>query len=230
MALILQIDTATDNAGVCLSREGIPLAQLANADQKSHASFVQPAVQAVMEQAGYPLSALDAVAVTSGPGSYTGLRVGLSSAKGLCFALNKPLIMVNTLEVIAAAQVTVTGNSGNNLICPMIDARRMEVFTALYNYDLQEVMPPAALVLDEHSFAAELAYHKIVFCGNGSLKWESLITNTNAVFSAVQHEAKDLALLAWKAFQEQRFADLAYSEPFYLKEFFTPVKHTLKGV
>lgn len=228
MALILQIDTATDNAGVCLSREGIPLAQLANADQKSHASFVQPAIQHIMTEAGYTLGDVDAIAVTSGPGSYTGLRVGLSSAKGLCFALNKPLIMVNTLEVIASAQLTHLSDEA--LICPMIDARRMEVFTALYDRHLQAVMPPAALILDENSFAAELANQPIIFCGNGSSKWQPLITNTNAIFSNTLPGAETLAVLAWKAFQQDDFADLAYSEPFYLKEFFTPVKATLKGV
>lgn len=230
MALILQIDTATDNAGVCLSREGVPLASLANADQKSHASFVQPAIQQVMAAANYPLTAVDAIAVTSGPGSYTGLRVGLSSAKGLCFALNKPLIMVNTLEVIAAAQLAVSLPSDKALICPMIDARRMEVFTALYDCNLQAVLPPAALILDENSFAAELANQPIVFCGNGSSKWQPLITNTNAVFSNTLPGAETLAVLAWNAFKQGDFADLAYSEPFYLKEFFTPIKATLKGV
>lgn len=230
MGLILQIDTATEIACVCLSRNGVLLGQLANTEQKSHASFVQPAILELMQQTELELHQLDAVAVTAGPGSYTGLRVGLSSAKGLCFALQKPLIMLNTLEVMAAAQVTVTPPAGNVLLCPMIDARRMEVFTALYNKDLQELAPPSALILNEQSFAAELTDNTIVFFGSGSAKWQQLIQHPHAVFSTVQHQAEGMSLLAWKAFQDKRFADLAYSEPLYVKEFFTPVKPTLKGV
>ncbi|GGH77212.1 tRNA threonylcarbamoyladenosine biosynthesis protein TsaB [Filimonas zeae] len=230
MGLILKIDTATEIACVCLSRNGILLDQLANTEQKSHASFVQPAIAQLMQQTGYQLEQLDAIAVTAGPGSYTGLRVGLSSAKGLCFALQKPLIMLNTLEVMAAAQVTVTPPENNVLLCPMIDARRMEVFTALYNKDLHELMPPMALILDEHSFADTLAANTMVFFGSGSSKWQQLIQHPNAQFSTVQHQAEGMTALAWKAFQDKRFANLAYSEPLYVKEFFTPVKPTLKGV
>lgn len=230
MALILNIDTATENAGVCLSLDGRPLFQLENKDQKSHASFVQPAVKSVMEETGYELKQLAAIAVTSGPGSYTGLRVGLSSAKGLCFALNKPLLLINTLEVMAAAQLNSGIATGGNLICPMIDARRMEVFTGIFNTDLQEVMAPAAMILDAQSFQEQLTDNTIVFCGNGSSKWQPLCGHPHAIFSNVTHEAKDIAMLAEKAFEAKRFSNLAYSEPFYLKEFFTPVKPTLKGV
>ncbi|BAV09206.1 tRNA (adenosine(37)-N6)-threonylcarbamoyltransferase complex dimerization subunit type 1 TsaB [Filimonas lacunae] len=230
MGLILNIDTATENAGVCLAKAGVSLAQLENKDQKSHASFLQPAIKTLMEDAGFQLSDLDAIAVTAGPGSYTGLRVGLSSAKGLCFALNKPLLLLNTLEVMATAYLSAHAEAADTFICPMIDARRMEVFTALYNTELQEVTAPAAMILDANNFEKELANHKIVFCGNGSPKWQPLVTSTHAVFSTVQHKARHLAILSWKAFEEKRFSDLAYSEPLYIKEFFTPGKPTLKGV
>ncbi len=228
MAFLLNIDTATEHAGVCLSNNGEILAIMESVDPKNHASFVQPAIQQVMAQAGQPLTAIDAVAVTGGPGSYTGLRVGLSTAKGLCFALKKPLIMVNTLEVMAFAVISETGAQTvaaypNQLYCPMIDARRMEVFTALYNSKLQSYLPPTAMVLDENSFIDDLKDNIIVFSGSGSEKGR-IITAPNAQFSSVHYNTAHLAALAEKAYKASLFVDIAYSEPFYLKEFYKHVK------
>lgn len=222
MALLLNIDTATEQASVCLSNGPLVIAEAYNTDQKSHASFLQPAIQQLTETSGYPLSAIEAVAVTAGPGSYTGLRVGLSSAKGLCYALNKPLILINTLKLMAYAareQYEQENSSNGVLFCPMIDARRMEVFTALYNHQLEPLIAPAAVILDPDSFKEFTEHQIVVFSGSGSTKFKSLLNGT-AVFSNVTCHARHLAALADEAFGQAAFSDLAYSEPLYLKEFF----------
>ena len=227
MALLLNIDTATEQASVCLSDGAVVLAEAYNTDQKSHASFLQPAIQQLVTESGHSLSTIEAVAVTAGPGSYTGLRVGLSSAKGLCYALNKPLIMINTLELMAYAACeayTATGQEVDEkvLFCPMIDARRMEVFTALYNHRLEPLIAPAAVILNPDSFKEFTDHQIVVFSGSGSSKFKPLISGT-AVFSEVICHAGHLAVLAAEAFKHAAFTNLAYSEPFYLKEFFSLV-------
>ncbi len=228
MPLILHIDTATESSIVCLSDDGKIIAVEENHDQKNHAAFVQPAIEKIFHSVQYSLKDIDAVAVTVGPGSYTGLRVGMASAKGLCYALNKPLILINTLEVMAEAVIRdinkKIGIDANILFCPMIDARRMEVFTALYDAALKPYLQPSAMVIDEKSFENELSKHKIIFSGGGSSKMEKLICHENAIFSAVKQSAEDLNVLSFKAFNEKQFADFAYSEPLYLKEFFDQSK------
>lgn len=244
MPLLLNIDTATNQASVCLSKGKEVLAIKHNADQKNHASFIQSAIKELMFSAGFDLSQVHAIAVTAGPGSYTGLRVGLATAKGLCYALKKPLILINTLEVLALAAISeqqtekyeVRSTSvepstmnqepkaGNLLFCPMIDARRMEVFTALYDDLLQPVLAPTAMILNEESFADELATSQIIFSGDGHLKMRQLTQNSNAFFSNATHDAGHLAVLAADAYAQSRFANIAYSSPFYLKEFFTAAK------
>jgi tRNA threonylcarbamoyladenosine biosynthesis protein TsaB len=229
MPLLLDIDTATGHASVCLSKGDVVLGMIESTEQKNHASFVQPAISELMAGAGYTLNALDGIAVTAGPGSYTGLRVGLASAKGICYALNKPLILINTLEVMAQAVVSrETSIDPSTLICPLIDARRMEVFTALYDSSLHEIEPPHALVVDENSFAAVLKVQSVVFSGSGHAKLQEIIVSPAAIFSAVQHHAGDLAVRALKAYQSKLFADLAYSEPLYVKEFFNPPAKAIK--
>jgi tRNA threonylcarbamoyladenosine biosynthesis protein TsaB len=229
MPLLLNIDTATGHASVCLSKGDVVLGMIERTEQKNHASFVQPAISELMAGAGYTLNALDGIAVTAGPGSYTGLRVGLASAKGICYALNKPLILINTLEVMAQAVVSrETSIDPSTLICPLIDARRMEVFTALYDSSLHEIEPPHALVVDENSFAAVLKVQSVVFSGSGHAKLKEIIVSPAAIFSAVQHHAGDLAVRALKAYQSKLFADLAYSEPLYVKEFFNPPAKAIK--
>jgi tRNA threonylcarbamoyladenosine biosynthesis protein TsaB len=229
MPLLLDIDTATGHASVCLSKGDVVLGMIESTEQKNHASFVQPAISELMAGAGYTLNALDGIAVTAGPGSYTGLRVGLASAKGICYALNKPLILINTLEVMAQAVVSrETSIDPSTLICPLIDARRMEVFTALYDSSLHEIEPPHALVVDENSFAAVLKVQSVVFSGSGHAKLKDIIVSPAAIFSAVQHHAGDLAVRALKAYQSKLFADLAYSEPLYVKEFFNPPAKAIK--
>lgn len=218
MALIVNIDTATETAHVSIAEDGKILHSLINDVQKDHAAFLQPALEQLIKNTGIGFSDIDAVAFTAGPGSYTGLRVGMASAKGLCYALNKPLIAISTLKVMAKAAVE-QGDDSSVLFCPMIDARRMEVFTAIYNNALTEVLPPCALVLDENSYFNYLQKNKIVFFGNGMQKWRATIQNNHALFTQVINLPVALAALSYEYFQKTEFADLAYAEPFYIKEF-----------
>jgi tRNA threonylcarbamoyladenosine biosynthesis protein TsaB len=225
MALILNIDTATEHASVCLSKDAQLVAIEENPNQKDHASFIQPAIKKMLSAVSIQLSAIDAIAVSNGPGSYTGLRVGLSTAKGLCYALNKPLILLNTLEVIAFAAIAEQKLSTihyqpSTLFCPMIDARRMEVFTALYDENLNNILPPTAMILDENSFADQIQSHQIIFSGSGSIKFQKLMQHSNAIFSHTKHDACHMQTIAEKLYSLKNFADVAYSEPFYLKEFY----------
>ncbi len=227
MPLVLYIDTATEHASVCLGRDGETIALRESHEQKNHASFIQPVIKELLSSASIDPLTLDAIAVTAGPGSYTGLRVGLASAKGLCYAWKKPLILLNTLEVMAQALLSEAKDIPgfqNMLFCPMIDARRMEVFTALYDADLQAIQPASAMILNELSFANELSSHKIIFGGSGSIKMKEIVRHANVILSHAQHTASHMLSLAEQAFAKAEFADIAYAEPFYLKEFFTPFK------
>jgi tRNA threonylcarbamoyladenosine biosynthesis protein TsaB len=224
MALILNIDTCSDEAFVSLSLNGEVLATEINRDQKNHAAFLQPAIQLLMKSSNRSLEDVDAIAVISGPGSYTGLRVGLASAKGLCYALNKPLIFVNTLYIMAFAAIKQyarhSGEDLPRLFCPMIDARRMEVFTCLYNSGLKLIQPPQAMILDELSFLEYIDNQTVLFFGNGSSKLQPLIKSERALFGNVQYSSEDMAVLSFEAYQSKSFQDLAYSTPDYIKDFF----------
>lgn len=226
MALILNIDTATEHASVCIVQDGNILAIEESHEQKNHGSFLQPAIKSICSSINIPLSSIDAIAVTQGPGSYTGLRVGMASAKGLCYALNKPLILLNTLEVMASASITNSSKfripNSKLLFCPMIDARRMEVFTAIYDKSLEMVLPPTAMILNETSFANELLESTIFFSGNGMNKLQNILQSANAQYIEMVYNAANMINLSEKKFLQKQFADLAYSEPFYLKEFFSP--------
>lgn len=220
MSLTLNIATALDPASICLSENGVSIGFARNENPHNHGGWPHEAIAGLMKEAQLEMTALDAIAVTIGPGSYTGLRVGLATAKGLCFALKIPLIAVNTLEVIAHSVFP----GEENLICPMIDARRQEVFTAVYNNVMEEKMPACAMVLTSSSFENELKNGPVLFCGEGAKKWQEMNTNSNAQFDFKKLDAKQLAHLAYKYFQKQAFADLAYTEPLYLKEFYTGQK------
>lgn len=220
MSYFLNIDTATEQASVCLSEDDRILDMQISADQKNHASFLQPAIQKLLQKTGIQLSEIDAVTVTGGPGSYTGLRVGLASAKGICFTLNKPLIIINTLEVMATAAKEGESKEDKFLICPMIDARRMEVFTAVYNQSLQPLMEPQPMIIDQHSFAELLEKQPILFFGSGAEKLKGILSHPNVRFKNGHHHAGHLGQLALKPFADQSFADIAYSEPLYLKAFY----------
>ena len=219
MSLILNIDTATESAQVSFAKDGVVLQSLQNELQKDHAAFLQTAIQQLAESAAIKLTDIDAVAVTAGPGSYTGLRVGMSGAKGLCYALNKPLIAINTLEVLTVAAIQQSTINGATLYCPMIDARRMEVFTALYDHTLTITLHPCAMVLNESSFNDQLAQNKIIFFGSGAAKWQTVCKHSNASFAVVSNLQVAMANLSYAYFKKKQFANLAYSEPYYLKEF-----------
>lgn len=199
--------------------DGEPILFDSNENQKDHAAWLHAAIQRGIATTGLTMKDLDAIAISIGPGSYTGLRVGLSTAKGFSFALNIPLITVNTLEMMAHA-VTEAGD----LICPMIDARRMEIFTALYDKNLQETAKPSAMILDSNSFSDLLDEKVIIFTGNGTEKFKKLVNHTHAVFNNSIATAKDMVSIAEKKYVEKTFADLAYVEPLYIKEFHTTMK------
>lgn len=203
------------------------MGQLETFEQKNHASFVQVAIQSLSAKQGARLSTLDAVCVSAGPGSYTGIRVGLATAKGICYALNKPLIMVNTLEMMAYSVLAAASNGllslpEEALLCPMIDARRMEVFTALYTPEMNEIQVPQARILEPGCFDTILDRQPVLFFGSGHEKLKNIVTHPAALFSGHRHQAADLKVPALKKYYAGEFSDLAYSEPLYVKEFFQP--------
>ena len=223
MSLILNIDTAIDTAYVSIAKDGMVLQHVCNNDQKGHAAFLQPAIQALAKSTGLSLNKLDAIAVTGGPGSYTGLRVGMASAKGICYALNKPLIIIGTLDVLAYAVIRESSNKkidAGTLYCPMIDARRMEVFMAVYDAAYNIVLPAATLLLNLQSFANVLLKNKIIFFGNGASKWQQICTDKQAIFYKPDINYLYMSALSHIKYDNNSFSDLAYSEPSYLKEFY----------
>jgi tRNA threonylcarbamoyladenosine biosynthesis protein TsaB len=219
MATILQIETATSVCSVALSINGDTMALKELAAQNIHASSLTLFIEEVMGQAKLKYADLDAIAVSKGPGSYTGLRIGVSTAKGLCFALDKPLIGINTLEMMAKGFLTQHPHYGG-LVCPMIDARRMEVFTAVFDSKLNVVEPVHAKIVDEKSFILELNQHYTTFIGDGAAKCKLVLANMNAHFSEENYNsATYMSSLAAQAFEKDQFEDVAYFEPFYLKDF-----------
>ena len=226
MAIILNIDTALDNGCISLSENEKGLSYAINGTAKDHATWIQPAIYKLIKESGIKMSDLSAIGVCIGPGSYTGLRIGLSTAKGLCFALKIPLIAINTLETIASSAMNdiQTENldfTSDLLICPMIDARRMEVFTAVYDSSVEEIYEPHSRILDALSFDELLERQKMLFLGNGSLKFQQICQNANAIFKKLALNPFALSELTYKNFIGNNFATLAYAEPLYLKEFFT---------
>jgi len=219
MPTILQLETATSVCAVALSIDGKTIALKEETAQNIHASKLTLFIQEVMEQAGVKLNELDAVAVSKGPGSYTGLRIGVSTAKGICFALEKPLIGINTLTMMAAGFLA-EHTAYKGLICPMIDARRMEVFTAVFDHSLTEIELTNAKIVNEFSFLALLDQNEVTFIGNGAEKCSEIIKHKNArfVFSNF-NSALNMSSLVNKAFNDKNFEDVAYFEPFYLKDF-----------
>ncbi|MDQ6610086.1 MAG: tRNA (adenosine(37)-N6)-threonylcarbamoyltransferase complex dimerization subunit type 1 TsaB [Bacteroidota bacterium] len=219
MPLILNIDTAVQSASVCLADGKTILKTETNSSGREAASWLHTAIKNVMHENGHSLQQLDAVAISAGPGSYTGLRVGMSTAKGLCYALSVPLITINTLQMMAAS----VAKPSTQLLCPMIDARRMEVFTALFNTTLEEIMPSVPLVLDEAFFGKWLDTSTITFFGNGSIKADSLINHPNALFRNIISTAANMVNLSFYKHEQNQFSDLAYTEPLYGKDFHLPI-------
>jgi tRNA threonylcarbamoyladenosine biosynthesis protein TsaB len=219
MAFILCIETATEVCSVALFNKNELLVLNEINEGNMHASALTGLIEKTAKEAGLTLKQFDAICISKGPGSYTGLRVGVSTAKGLCFGLNVPLLAVNTLQSIAG--VYMHQNPENKQpICAMIDARRMEVYAAIYNNNLEETTSTQAIVIDEQSFAIELNQAQTIFIGNGAAKCKSTITHPNAVFvDGIKCSALGLGKPAYQLFLENKFEDTAYFEPFYLKDF-----------
>ncbi len=220
MSLIVHIDTSLENAFVCLANNGAIVQTVTNAVQKEHASFVHEAVQQMVQSQLLKWSDVSAIAVTEGPGSYTGLRVGMSSAKGLCYALNLPLIVISTLDMIAAGLIDAQNKdeTAKRLYCPLIDARRMEVFTAVYDDQLDIIEQPQAKILDAHSYETLLQEQNMVFGGSGASKFEKICLHPKATFAKTINLPAAMCRLAIEKWVKKDFADLAISQPFYLKE------------
>ncbi len=224
MSLILNIDTALETAIISIARDGKVLGEAVSTTQKDHGSFLQSAIQSIAKNSGISLNELDAVAVVAGPGSYTGLRVGMASAKGLCYALNKPLITIGTLETMAYQAIKEYGSNidvMDTLFCPMIDARRMEVFMALYDLNHTIVVPPCAKVINDNFCVKEMLNRKILFFGNGSFKWKKICYNKNAYFFLINSNSLYTSALSFIKFHNTDFSNIAYIEPLYIKEFYT---------
>jgi len=233
LALILNIDTSTEIASVSIGKAGQELGKLINSDQKDHASWLHNAIIKLSSENSIELKQLHAVAVTAGPGSYTGIRVGMASAKGLAYALSIPLITENTLKVMAWSMLNSKLISQNVndiaatplLLDPMIDARRDEVFTAVFARDLSEIISPVAIKLDETSYADQLLNREIGFFGSGSEKWKNINGHRNTHFLKWDYAYFNLAYLSYQSYIDKAFADLAYVSPYYLKEFYTYKKN-----
>jgi len=219
--VILHIETATDICSVALSENGNLHSLRETADKNSHAEILADSIAQVLFETQLNVHNLDAVAVSQGPGSYTGLRIGVSTAKGLCYALSIPLIAVNSLQALAAgSRIYDTECGENTLYCPMFDARRMEVYSAVFNSSLEEVEPTTARIVDEHTFRYLLDNHRVVFSGNGVPKCKTVIADANAIFFAqVLPSAKFMITIAEKKFMQSQFENTTYAEPFYLKDF-----------
>ena len=226
MPLILHIETATDVCSVAISLDGVLIMEQRVVESRSHASQVTILIERVCREVAFSFSDINAVAVSKGPGSYTGLRIGVATAKGFCYALDKPLIGINTLQSFVhewlLQKKTIADNlSPTDLLCPMIDARRMEVYTALFNQQKGMIRNTKAEIITEHSFEVELKQHKIFFFGDGAAKCKSILQHQpNAVFiDDFIPSARGQLEIASKAFRQKQFEDVAYFEPFYLKEF-----------
>lgn len=223
MNKILLIETATDVCSAAVADGEKILSTGHITEARSQASRLAPMIQDTIAGAGIRLRELAAVAVSSGPGSYTGLRVGVSTAKGLCFGTGIPLISVGTLSILAFGAIrsgAVKEATENSVIIPMIDARRMEVYAAVYDRALRPVRAIGADIVDEHSYAEFLDAHPVYFFGDGAEKCKAKITHPNARFlDGIYPRASMMFPLVEKAMAQSRFEDVAYFEPFYLKEF-----------
>ncbi|ALD21799.1 tRNA (adenosine(37)-N6)-threonylcarbamoyltransferase complex dimerization subunit type 1 TsaB [Hymenobacter sp. DG25A] len=223
--LILSLETSSSICSVALHRvaDGSLVGQSELRLEKSHSSHLSVLVNQLLENCQYTLQDVAAVAVSDGPGSYTGLRIGAAAAKGLCFALEIPLVAISTLQALAYQVASYTARPEQYLFCPMLDARRMEVYAALYTHEGQEVLAPTPLILEETTLAEQLAHHRLLCFGNGAVKFQPLVAgNAHADFlSDIQPSAVAVGALAVQAFREQDFRDVAYYEPFYLKEVYT---------
>ena len=225
MALILNIETTTNICSVCLAKDGSVAAMKETGEGKAHSSLLAVYIDELLAGEKMSAASLDAVAVSKGPGSYTGLRIGVSTAKGLCYGVNAKLLGIDTLQSMAVRAIREYKNiheHKNVLLCPMIDARRMEVYTAFYKATAEPYTEVKAEIITKTSFHKQLQKQKVFFFGNGAEKCKKIIEHPNAVFiDGIFPCAGFLAPLSEQKFKSQQFEDIAYFEPFYLKEFIT---------
>ncbi len=224
MANILNIETSTSVCSVALTINGEVVSLQESNTKNSHSELITKYSNNAVAESGLKLTDLDAVAVSKGPGSYTGLRIGVSTAKGFCYGLGTPLIAVNTLEAMANGMrklPELNSTASNTIICPMIDARRMEVYTALYSVNLKELEATSAKIITNDSFGDLLKDNKIIFGGDGSQKCKDLLIHQpNAIFiDNFLPSASYIGDLAEQKFAKKEFEDTAYFEPYYLKDF-----------
>ena len=217
MALILSLDSTTSFCSAAIHEDGILIDSDTDNETRTAASKLAVIAKNLLDKHGISAKNLSSVAVCSGPGSYTGLRIAASTAKGICFAIEKPLIAADSLQVMTYA---IVNTIDAELFCPMLDARRMEVYCSLFNSNLEMVMPIEAKILTDQSFSEDLKSSRIAFFGDGSVKFKALANHTNAIFvDSINPNAKDLGILAFEKFVKKDFEDLANFEPFYLKDF-----------
>jgi tRNA threonylcarbamoyladenosine biosynthesis protein TsaB len=219
VALILSIETATKVCSVALSKNGQTIAFKEEDGAYSHAEKLALFIDELIQESSYEYSDIDAVAVSKGPGSYTGLRIGVSLAKGLCYSLQKPLLAIETLKAMAWGASQEIG-LGDYSLCPMIDARRMEVYSAIYSQELECLKTTSADVINEDSYASFIEEKPVYFFGDGAEKCREVIKHKNAVFSkSFFPSARSLGVLAQELYEQKVWEDVAYFEPYYLKEF-----------
>jgi tRNA threonylcarbamoyladenosine biosynthesis protein TsaB len=216
LSIILNIETATKNCSVSIADKGKILAiKELNNGNYSHAEVLHPFIVDILREANITSDLIDAVAVSKGPGSYTGLRIGVSAAKGLCFAFDKPLISLDTLTSLSHSIAI-----DNGFIVPMIDARRMEVYAAVFNQKNQFIREIKADIIDESSFSEYLKIGKVYFLGDGSQKCKETILHENAIFVDDKFpSAREMAQLSYDKYKKNDIENVAYFEPFYLKDF-----------
>ena len=224
MALILNIHTATGTAIVTLSQDGKTIGVDTNRDQKEHAVFLHPSISKLLTSSGITPRHLEAICVTEGPGSYTGIRVGLAAAKGLCFALDIPMVMLNTLYAMALTAAREKPHPGA-FYCPMIDARRMEVYMALYDSELTEVIASRAQILDSSFLTSITSGRKVFFSGDGCSKMRTFMKGGEEQILATDISPEVLSDISFLHFKQGKFSNIIYSKPLYLKEFYTPAKN-----
>ena len=218
MAIVLSLETSTTVTSAALHENGKLLVGRELHLKQAAAAQLTILIDQLFTSSGIGRTQLDAVAVSGGPGSYTGLRIGTATAKGICYSLDRPLIALDSLHVLASS---IPLQHDGRLLCPMIDARRMEVFTILYDINLTERSSAQSMILETNSFSSLLLSDKILFCGGGSKKLQNIISYDNAIFNFNDYTAKHLAQLSYNCFLKSEFSNLAYTAPLYIKEFYT---------
>ena len=223
MGVILNLETSSTNCSVCLAKDGVILAMKElNSENYSHAEKLHVFIEEVMNEAALKMQDLEAIAVSKGPGSYTGLRIGVSAAKGLCYALDVPLVSVSTLKSMASQLKSVDEDA---LVIPVLDARRMEVYSAVFDNHLNQVRETKAEIIDEQSFEEYIGSTSVHFLGSGAEKIKGIFNSDNLTFHLdVVPSAKEMALISFDKFKNKDFEDVAYFEPYYLKDFVLQTK------